>query len=1403
MTEDEINAVLSRLQFSEPEAEAPRSRLSEVSLSRPSIDESFPVTFSPSRGNIAPMASSMMSMMPSATGRVNVPAFGGELSAQGGYLPIRGAPPMTHHGFSFEKRFAGGGEVDAALHTVRQHFDEGGFLDSLRNYFSSDGDYQSAGGKLIKDNGEVNWGDPESAADFFRADKARMALDQRPAVGEPGGDVTGSTPQPLRRPAPEAAPRQPIAAPAPVPAIVPPPTVRPIATLPIGDVEPHDFPPITTPSLAFGQPIYGEKTQRLGGDEGQNRAPAVQMDYTLGNAGGLWPSSGKDIQTYAGKVPENFNEDFGNTMSINDVRQSMMLRPASTPQAAVNRAVSLAQNVVAPQDETPTFEQALANVEKLHNAKIFSGPDLDKAGEMLAAHLRARDAGVPVGEALRLIRAEGPPMVNQGMPQTPETAGTRRDIVPLSYAATPAPAPAVDAIDQATGKLTARMPEEPHGTALTKQQADYIVRTIAAETSGKSPEETRAIASVILNRINSGKYGASPEAVLFAKRQFEPWMSRASANYPMKISPTSQRYSDARDALEAAMAGEDITGGATHFWGPKAQFALGREAPSWGRTGGVDIGETRFHKLERADGGEIHGEGTMSHDDIVSRALHAARRHFNGLDGSYVDPMGNVAYGDNNGPVYPGDTLEAPQGYITPATAVEWKSGDAGPYAVDAGGNTLPLIRQPGVLPLYRDPTIDSVRMAMPGMLDVVGNVTGAPAGISAARLARAAMAGERPVEGVVSAMGAKPPIKKSADLPSIRDLPVDEAIKIARKEQHLIPTEAGNPNSGFVGGPRDIENKRQLNKLRKNFDTYIGADPRGGDWYDRYRAAVNEVTGGDPVSNTWMTSQEGQWSAGVSPQSELAFALKENNAAIAGMPVKAARPAQFEAHNRAIEMKDPSEMQLGKKTGEYARLINPDQLTPPGATGVNDFRHARNFNYTEAGGDAQRAALTGTQHSFLDYETALAVDRARKSNLGGRSDWTGEQLQAAPWVRQKALDILEQRPAIFERHLAEQLALAKAAGLEGDAAMASATSQAKKLAYEEAFQDANSTIADFYDKHTAFATHEAQPGSVTQHLPGSVNASQEQRNAFAADPRSSWAFAPGERDAIYSGLGIPDTGVYMRVRPTKPMQGMYETPAGVLETNPGEVARPLVAFNSGKAKSVSEADRALLNAGEATRAYIDAQNAGAWHKPWAGGADNLSTSYFLPMDRPATVDELIKLRKSLSPYGLGDVLDTGQGITATSFYPGAPQLSRKTRAEVERAIELARPEGATGAQRVKIEPGIDTGYLSYEKEFANRGSGDATRELLKQVNQTPEIRRAFDQNPYIPQKALANISRDKDWIAKWGVTNDDIQRSREIIGKGPGWVGRLEQALKDGVILPAIGAALLAPLAGQQDNGG
>ena len=482
--------------------------------------------------------------------------------------------------------------VAKALHAARHHLAGGGFLSDL---FSGP-DYLSTGEVASP----TNWGDPESAADFFKADRAlRLARE----ASEPARDM----PLPLRRPAPEAAPRQQVASPPPAPA----PAARRIETLPGDTVEPHYFPPALERTISpyeFGQAVSGQQvtTQML--PHFQERPGFGQV---LLNNKTNWADAQPEVPT---SNPQKYT-----------LPDAAFALPA--PQAEISRAVSLAQNLAPQQEAIPNAADALAAVEKLHNAGVYSGEALDKAGEILAAHNRAKFDNIPVDDALRLSRAEGPRMVNQGMPVT---GGTTRDNVPLAYAETPAPAPASQAISEAMpagGKMTARIPDEPHGTALTKQQADYVIRTIAAETSGKSPEETQAIASVILNRINSGKYGASPEAVLFAKRQFEPWMNPAGANYPMKISPKSQRYSDARDALEAAMAGEDITRGATNFWGPKSQYSLGRDTPDWAikMPDYTDIGATRFHRPnKRAEGG------------LVDDALHVVREHH--ADGEAVGP---------------------------------------------------------------------------------------------------------------------------------------------------------------------------------------------------------------------------------------------------------------------------------------------------------------------------------------------------------------------------------------------------------------------------------------------------------------------------------------------------------------------------------------------------------------------------------------------------------------------------------------------------------------------------------------------------------------------------------------------------------------------------------------------
>ena len=630
----------------------------------------------------------------------------------------------------------------------------------------------------------------------------------------------------------------------------------------------------------------------------------------------------------------------------------------------------------------------------------------------------------------------------------------------------------------------------------------------------------------------------------------------------------------------------------------------------------------------------------------------------------------------------------------------------------------------------------------------------------------------------------------KSTDLESLRGKPVDEAIGVARGEPHLIKS-SDKAEGLYVGGPRDVKTKRALTNLRKQFDEFVAQDTRGWPWYENTRGSINTASGGDRNVNDWISANQAQYSAGVSPESEIAFSLKDMNATLAGMDATPRFPAQRAGSRLAVAMNNSKAHQLGEKTGSYARLINPNQDLPPGAVGVNDFRHARNFKYTEADGTPQTGALTDAQHRFLDYETALAVDRANKNRLGDRADWTGEQLQAAPWVRQKAMAILEQRPAILQRYI-------KAGVPEKRAA---------EMAYEDAFSEAVKTVGDFYPKHVMHATHEAQPGSVaarTGHMSRSVDAGAAEREAFASDPRSSWRLPDGS-DAIYRGLRhegpAGTTGVAMRVLPSQEMQGLFPTPGGgPLQTNPGDVARPLVAFDTAKdgLKTISPADRALVEAGERVRGYVDVQDASAAHKHWTGGPPGKSNSLFTPLDGPLTPDEILDVREGvrrqavLNPvHGLPEVVDTGQGVTVSSFYPPAGKTPKKAMGLLGEAVVDALPN-RTGLFPTRTN--VDPVYRDYTDAWAaGEGSEAATKQVLKDVNATPEIRQAFNDNPHLAEKAMDRISRNKDWESRWGASRKDVNRALEEIAKGPGWIDRLEALIGKGVLPVALLGAVLS----------
>lgn len=125
---------------------------------------------------------------------------------------------------------------------------------------------------------------------------------------------------------------------------------------------------------------------------------------------------------------------------------------------------------------------------------------------------------------------------------------------------------------------------------------DALTRTVAGEAGNQPDIGQVAVASVALNRARTR--GKTPSEIVLERNQFEPWGNPETAARLMSMSPDSPEYKRAAAAVDRALAGEDPTGGASHFYAPRAQAALGRAKPSWDNGTGRAIGDHLFFSLE-------------------------------------------------------------------------------------------------------------------------------------------------------------------------------------------------------------------------------------------------------------------------------------------------------------------------------------------------------------------------------------------------------------------------------------------------------------------------------------------------------------------------------------------------------------------------------------------------------------------------------------------------------------------------------------------------------------------------------------------------------------------------------------------------------------------------------------
>jgi hypothetical protein len=128
-------------------------------------------------------------------------------------------------------------------------------------------------------------------------------------------------------------------------------------------------------------------------------------------------------------------------------------------------------------------------------------------------------------------------------------------------------------------------------TGLAPSDRDAMIRTVLTEAASDDPMGWAAVASTIRNRLATGDFGSTPSDVVRAPGQFEVWSNgRAQA-----VTPKHPNYEAAGRIVDAVAAGlPDPTGGATHFYSPGGQAALGRQPPKWGKEPIGNIGGQLF-----------------------------------------------------------------------------------------------------------------------------------------------------------------------------------------------------------------------------------------------------------------------------------------------------------------------------------------------------------------------------------------------------------------------------------------------------------------------------------------------------------------------------------------------------------------------------------------------------------------------------------------------------------------------------------------------------------------------------------------------------------------------------------------------------------------------------------------
>jgi hypothetical protein len=452
------------------------------------------------------------------------------------------------------------------------------------------------------------------------------------------------------------------------------------------------------------------------------------------------------------------------------------------------------------------------------------------------------------------------------------------------------------------------------------------------------------------------------------------------------------------------------------------------------------------------------------------------------------------------------------------------------------------------------------------------------------------------------------------------------------------------------------VKSRKQIQKMRERFDAEVEKGLIGAQWYSRAREA-NVRNNSGKERQSLAAKEQALMSAQATPDTNMNWAIQLRNDYEAGVPSSKAKTGrQAETYLRARtepSVKDPDlnvtqvghnsaerlQDRLGKKTGIYGEHLDPN--VPFATTGTNDIWHARGFGYTNNDGSLFSRALTAQEHRFLDYETVLAADRANKRKMGGRSDWTAAEIQAAPWVALKGA-------SLAKKH---------------NKAKAVKSGKKPMMTEEEGIAKAGETYPDLEDKYTANVTRESWPSQGMQMFP------EWDMSKATAQERADWdAMVPnldeGGRDPIYSET------FGLSTRPSQKGIGSFEG-----QNNPVTISRPLINFEKeGEKTRVGATSRAMMDMESAASGLMDFQDGSAWNKIVThGDMGKDKSSVSIDIGRSPTMDEMQALEAIATKYGFS-LANANNGASFLDFVGvGAKttgeRIKKGMKAEIEKVV--------------------------------------------------------------------------------------------------------------------------------------